>query len=199
MLFITGAITLIVLIPACANYVNLSISQSLERMKEIGVRKVMGGRKKQIVMQFVVESTTIALVALLLSYVIYDLIRKDFLSQMVETPPMDLSPTWVTFLGFLLFAVLVGIVAGIVPGLYFSKIAPVVALKGKEVKTSGRSYFRKIVLTIQFIISLGFIMAVVIMMRQYHYSINYDLGFEQEQVLDVNLRNVDPKLFKNEY
>ncbi|MES2647043.1 MAG: ABC transporter permease [Bacteroidota bacterium] len=199
LLFITGAITLIVLIPACANYVNLSISQSLERMREIAVRKVMGGRRKQIMLQFVVESTTIVLVALLLSYVIYELVRTDFLMSMVETSPMDLSPTWETFAGFLLFAVLVGIVAGIVPGIYFSKITPVVALKGKEVITSGRSYFRKIVLTLQFVISLGFIMAVVIMMRQYRYSVNYDLGFEQEQVLDVDLQNIDAQIFKNEF
>ncbi|TDH24619.1 ABC transporter permease [Segetibacter sp. 3557_3] len=199
MLLITGSITLIVLIPACANYVNLSISQSLERMKEIGVRKVMGGRKQQIVMQFIVESTTIVLIALLLSYVIYELIRKDFLGGMVETSPMDLSPTWETFFGFLLFALLVGVLAGIVPGLYFSRLTPSIALKGKEVKTSGRSLFRKIVLAVQFIISLGFIMAVVIMMRQYYYSVNYDLGFEQESVLDVDLQNVDPQIFKNEF
>ncbi len=199
LLFITGSITLIVLIPACANYINLSISQTLQRMKEIGVRKVMGGKRKQIVMQFIVESTTIMLVALLLSYVIYELIRKDFISQMVETSPVDLSPTWETFMGFLLFAVLVGIIAGIVPGLYFSKITPIVALKGKELKTSGRSYFRKIILTVQFVISLGFIMAVVIMMRQYQYSVNYDLGFEKERVLDVDLQNVNPQVFKNEF
>jgi putative ABC transport system permease protein len=199
MLFITGCITLIVLIPACTNYINLSISQSLERMKEIGVRKVMGGRKKQIIMQFIVESTTIVLVALVLSYAIYELIRKDFLGQMVETSPMDLSPTWQTFVGFLLFALLVGVIAGLVPALYFSKLSPITALKGKEIKTTGRSYFRKFVLAIQFIISLGFIMAVVIMMRQYKYSVNYDLGFQQQHVLDVDLQNIDPQIFKNEF
>jgi putative ABC transport system permease protein len=198
-LFITGSITLIVLIPASTNYINLSISQSLERMKEIGVRKVMGGRNKQLIMQFIVESTTIVLVALLLSYGIYEVIRKDFLGQMVETSPIDLSPTWQTFLGFLLFALFVGAIAGLVPALYFSKLSPTIALKGKEVKTSSRSYFRKFVLTIQFIISLGFIMAVVIMMRQYKYSVNYDLGFDQQQVLDVDLQNVDPQIFKNEF
>ena len=117
LLFITGAITLIVLVPACSNYINLSISQSLERMKEIGVRKVMGGQTKQIILQFVVEATTIVLVALLFSYVVYEIVRKDFLSQMVETSPIDLSPTWQTFLGFLLFALLVGAVAGLVPAL----------------------------------------------------------------------------------
>ena len=63
-----GSMTLIVLIPACSNYVSLSISQSLERMKEIGVRKVMGGQKKQIILQFIVESTLIVLLALVLSY-----------------------------------------------------------------------------------------------------------------------------------
>jgi len=198
-LFLIGLITLVVLIPACSNYINLSISQSLERMKEIGMRKVMGGQKKQIFLQFIVESTTIVLVALLLSYLVYEVIRKDFLYQIVETEILDLSPNWATFLGFLLFAVLVGVVAGIVPALYFSKISPINALKGKEVKTSGRSYFRKIVLTTQFILSLGFIMAVVIMMRQYHYSVNYNLGFEQQNVLDVELQNIDPQIFKSEY
>lgn len=198
-LILVGSITLVILIPACSNYANLSISQSLERMKEIGVRKVMGGQKKQIFFQFIVESTIIVLLALLLSYLIYEVIRTDFLNQMIETAPMDLSPTLGTFIGFILFALLVGFAAGIVPALYFSRLMPISALKGKEVKSSRRSYFRKIVLTTQFMLSLGFIMAVVIMMRQYQYSVNYDLGFEQQNVLDVELQNVDPYLFKNEY
>ncbi|WP_247236531.1 ABC transporter permease [Telluribacter sp. SYSU D00476] len=199
LLFITGAITLVVLIPACSNYINLSISQSLERMREIGVRKVMGGQKKQIILQFVVESTIIALLALLLSYVIYDLVRTDVLDQMVETDPMDLSPTPGTFIGFFIFAVGVGVTAGSIPALYFSRISPVTALKGKEVQSTGRLSFRKIILTTQFMISLGFIMAVVIMMRQYQYSVSYDMGFEQQNLLDVELQNVDPQIFKNEF
>ena len=198
-LFLIGLMTLIVLIPACSNYINLSISQSLERMREIGVRKVMGGRKKQIIFQFIVESTTIVLVALVLSILFSEIVRKQLLSQMVETSPIDLTPTVATFIGFFLFALLIGAVTGFVPALYFSKISPLDALKGKELKTSGRSVFRKIVLTTQFIISLGFIMAVIIIMRQYQYSVNYDLGFDQKDLLDVGLQNVDPQRFKNEF
>jgi ABC-type antimicrobial peptide transport system permease subunit len=112
---------------------------------------------------------------------------------------MDLSPTWITFLSFLLFAVLVGVAARIIPALYFAKMTPINALKGKEVTTSGRSFFRKIVLISQFMLSLGFIRAVVIMIRQYQYWVNYDLRFEQGNVLDVELQNIDPQLFKNEY
>jgi len=198
-LFLIGLMTLIVLIPACSNYINLSISQALERMREIGVRKVMGGRKKQIIFQFIVESTTIVLVALVLSMLLSEIIRKNLLSQMVETSPIDLTPTVPTFIGFLLFALLIGTVTGLVPALYFSKIPALNALKGKELKTSGRSIFRKIVLTTQFIISLGFIMAVIIITRQYQYSVNYDLGFDQKNLLDVNLQNIDPQRFKNEF
>ena len=120
-ILVTGLITLIVLVPACANYVNLSIAQSLERMKEIGVRKVMGARKKQIILQFIVEATTIVLVALMLSYLVYEVVRKDILMSMIETTPLDLTPTWETFVGFFVFALLVGAVSGFVPALYFVK------------------------------------------------------------------------------
>jgi putative ABC transport system permease protein len=198
-IFLIGSITLLILIPACSNYINLSISQSLERMREIGVRKVLGGRRKHIVLMFIVEATVVSLLALCFSYLIFEFIRKDFLLQMVETSPMDLSPTLVTIIGFVLFGILVGVTAGVIPALYFLKVSPINALKGKELKSSGRSWFRKIILTSQFILSLGFTMAVLIMIRQYNYSVNYDFGFEQENVLDVDLQNIDPQIFANEY
>lgn len=198
-LLITGLMTLIILIPACSNYANLSIAQSLERMKEIGLRKVMGSQKKQIFLQFIVESTLMMLLALGLSYVIFEVIRGDVLQQMVETQVMDLSPTVTTYMGFVLFALLVGFAAGIVPALYFARITPIKALTGKDVKSGGRSLFRRLVLTSQFILSLGFIMAVVIILRQYQHSVAYDLGFDQQNVLDVALQQIDPQRFKNEY
>lgn len=198
-LLLIGLMTLIVLIPACSNYINLSISQSLERMREIGVRKVMGGNKKQIILQFIIESTSIVLIALIFSFLFSEVIRKELLYQMVETSPVDLAPRWETLVGFLLFALLVGVITGFAPAVYFTKMSAINALKGKELKGSGRSVFRKIVLTTQFIISLGFIMAVVIMMRQYKYSVNYDLGFEQKGILDAKLLGVDGQRFKNEF
>jgi putative ABC transport system permease protein len=198
-IFLIGSIAILILVPACSNYINLSISQSLERMREIGVRKVLGGQKKHMVLMFIIESTVVALLALGLSYLIFEVVRKDFLFQMVETSPMDLSPTLITIIGFVLFGMLVGVIAGAIPALYFIKVNPINALKGKELKSSGRSYFRKIILTTQFILSLGFTMAVLIMIRQYNYSVNYDFGFEQQNVLDVDLQKTDPQIFANEY
>ncbi len=190
--------TLVILIPACANYVHLSISQSLKRMREIGVRKVMGGQRHQIFLQFVAETVITMMFALVLAYVFFELIRGEAMVALAEANTMDLTPGWMAFAGFFAFAILVGLVAGVVPALYFSKMQPVTALKGKLVHSRSGFPVRKIVITAQFVLSLVFIMVVTIMMRQYRHSLNYELGFDQHQVLSIELQNVDHALLKNE-
>lgn len=194
-----GILPMIILFAACSNYVNLAISQSLKRMKEIGVRKVMGGQRRQIFMQFVMESTIIMLLAVTLSSFFFGIIRDEFLTGSRDW--VDLDPTLGTFAGFLIFALLIGFVAGIVPALHFSKIGPIHALKGKELQTKngGGLSLRKVVITFQFMLSLGFILAMVIMVQQYRFSINYDVGFNQEKILNVDLQKADPQLVKNEF
>lgn len=196
-----GILPMIILFAACSNYVSLAISQSLKRMKEIGVRKVMGAQKRQIFMQFVMESTIIMLLAVTLSYFFFEIIRDETLSLTAERDSVDLNPTLGTFAGFIAFALLVGFVSGIVPALHFSKISPILALKGKELQTKAGGLFslRKLVITLQFILSLGFTFAVVIMAQQYRYSINYDFEFDQEKILNVDLQQADPQLVKNEF
>ena len=196
-----ASMTVIVLIPACANYVNLSISHSLNRMKEIGVRKVMGGQKQQIFFQFIMETTLTMLMALVLSYLIFEMIRTEFLQMIGRTNTLELTPTISIAIYFVLFALLVGLLAGVVPAIYFSKITPVAALKGKpeNSRRSIRFPIRKIVITGQFILSLGFIMGVAIMLQQYRYSVNFDFGFQQQHLLDIELQGVDPRIVKNEF
>lgn len=200
-MFISGILPLIILIAACTNYASLAISQSLNRMKEIGVRKVMGGQKRHTFIQFIMESVIVMLIALTLSYFFFELIRDEALSIAEETNFVDLNPSFWTYAGFVAFALVVGFASGLVPAAHFAKITPVNALKGKELKTKrgGRFSLRKIIITLQFILSLGFIMAVVIMVQQYRYSVNYDLGFNQQGILNVELQNADPQLVKNEF
>ncbi len=198
---LNGMLPMIILLAACSNYVSLAISQSLKRMKEIGVRKVMGGQKRQIFMQFVLESTIIMLLALALSYFFFEVIRDEFVSVAGETELVDLDPTPGTYAGFIFFALLIGLLSGIVPALHFAKIAPIYALKGKEMQTKKGSRFsmRKIVITTQFVLSLGFIMSVVVLVQQYRYSVNYDLGFDQQNILNIDLKQADAQLVKNEF
>jgi putative ABC transport system permease protein len=200
-MILNGFLPLIILLAACSNYVSLAISQSLKRMREIGVRKVMGGQKKQIFMQFILESTIIMLLALTLSYFFFEIIRDEAMAIAGEASIVDLNPSIGTYAGFIVFALLVGFFTGMVPALHFSKLSAVNALKGKELQSKRGSRFslRKIVITMQFMLSLGFIMVVVIMVQQYRFSVNYDLGFRQEGILNVDLQKADPQLVKNEF
>lgn len=200
-IILNGFLPLIILLAACSNYVSLAISQSLKRMREIGVRKVMGGQKKHIFMQFVLESTIIMLLAVTLSYVFFEILRDEVLAVAEEASIVDLNPSIGTYAGFIVFALLVGFFTGMVPALHFSKLSPVNALKGKEVQAKRGSRFsiRKIVITTQFMLSLGFIMVVVIMVQQYRFSVNYDLGFKQEGILNVDLQQADQQLVKNQF
>jgi putative ABC transport system permease protein len=197
-LVIIGFMTLIILLPACANYVHLSIAQSLKRMKEIGVRKVMGGQKKQIVFQFIMETTVMMLLSLAASYLIFELMRRELQKEMGL---FELSPTFMTVICFVLFALVLGFTTGIVPALYLSKTGPVIALKGKPEVTGRDSKIslKKVVTTVQFVLSIGFTMIVIIMLQQYRFSINYDFGFERENIVDVELQDVNPDRLRAEF
>ena len=190
-------LTLLILLPACFNYANISISRALKRMKEIGLRKTMGGQRSQIFTQFITETVIITLIALFFSYYIFVMVRGEFLSMIVGSEALDLSPTVITILCFVVFALLVGFVAGVVPAVYFSKLNPIEALKSKPIgKGFAKLNFRKVLIVFQFALSLGFIMGVVVVLNQYRYSLNYDFGFDQENILDVELQGVDPQTFQ---
>ncbi|WP_143960294.1 ABC transporter permease [Litoribacter populi] len=197
-LILVGLITLIILVPACFNYINLSIAQSLNRMREIGVRKVMGGSKNQIFFQFIMETTLMMLMASVLSFFIFELIREESMKYLGDL--LDLTPDFLTVVYFFMFILFVGFVAGFIPALYFSKISPVNTLKGKIPKSNKNSFpMQKIVIAVQFVLSIGFIMAVVIIIQQYRFSVNYSFEFEQENILNMELQDVDPQIVKNEF
>jgi putative ABC transport system permease protein len=199
-LAIFGVVTLLILLPACFNYTNISISRALKRSKEIGLRKVVGGQRNQIFLQFILETVIVTLLALVASYLIFTVIRGEFSSMLVAAEFLDFNPTATTFLYFIAFAVFVGLIAGAVPALYFAKLNPIEALKSKSSsKVSKGSILRKSLVVGQFALSLGFIMAVAITTKQQIATLNYNFGFAQENILDVNLQGVDPNIFRNEF
>jgi putative ABC transport system permease protein len=199
-LTIFGVVTLLILLPACFNYTNISISRALKRSKEIGLRKVVGGQRNQIFFQFILETVIVTLLALVASYLIFTIIRGEFQAMLVASQFLDFNPMATTYLYFVAFAVFVGLVAGAVPALYFSKLNPIQALKSKSSsKVSKGSFLRKSLVVGQFALSLGFILAVAITTKQQIATLNYNFGFTQENILDVNLQGVDPNIFRNEF
>ncbi len=190
----------LILLPACFNYTNISIARALKRSKEIGLRKTMGGAKSQIFVQFITETVVITFISLLGSLLIFFLIRTEFQQSLVASSSLDLSLTTRTLSLFVLFALMTGFVAGIFPALFFSGLNPIQALKSK-IAGSGSSGMRvrKVLTVFQFALSFCFILSLVVFSRQYRYSINFDFGFNKENLVDVDLQRVNPSLFKSEF
>lgn len=196
---IFGVLALLILLPACFNYTNISIARALKRSKEIGLRKTMGGLRNQIFFQFITETIVITFISLLGAALIFFLVRPEFKNMMVGGWRLDLSLTWQITILFILFALLTGTAAGFFPALHFAGLNPIQALRNQTAKRSSKGRIRKGLTVFQFALSFCFIIALIVFSRQYRYSLNYDFGFHQAGILDVQLQNVNPDRFKNEF
>jgi putative ABC transport system permease protein len=198
--WVFGIISLLILLPACFNYTNISIARALKRAKEIGLRKTMGGVRSQIFFQFIVETIVITSISLIGALFIFFLIRFEFQSMMVEASSLDLSLTVQAVGLFIFFALTTGFIAGAFPAMYFAGLNPIQALKSKPSnKAFSAMRLRKGLTIFQFALSFCFILTLIISSRHYQTLINFDFGFKKENIINVALQNVDPALFKNEF
>lgn len=180
-------IGLLLLIIACVNFINLSTARSLKRSMEVGIRKVNGASRRQLVRQFLSESVLMASIAGIAAVMIL-IISQPFLEQLTGAV-FDFSYTNAAFFIFFLgFIVLIGLVAGIYPAFILSAFKPAVTLKGKNGIRSGAG-FRKGLVIMQFSISVGMMICTFFMYRQLQFVQNADLGFNTEQVIKVSLGN----------
>ncbi|HEY5824827.1 MAG TPA: ABC transporter permease, partial [Cyclobacteriaceae bacterium] len=169
---------LIVLI-ACFNLTNTAVAISSGRLKEIGIRKVMGSKRVQLVIQFILETTSICFLALLVGLGLSDLLIAGW--NLMTANNIHLAPHYLDMPEFLVFLigilVATGILAGSYPAFYISKFKPVNILKGKQ-QFGGTNYFTRILLGAQFAISLISIVSSIGFFQNAIYQRNYDLGFD---------------------
>lgn len=197
---ISGAVGLLILLPACFNYTNISIARALKRAKEIGLRKTLGGLRRQIFAQFIAETVIVTVGSLILSCGLFFLIRGEFQAMLVAGNSLDLSLTVDRFLYFLAFAIITGFVAGFFPAIYFSRLNPIEAIKNNvPSKRFSGIKVRKALIVFQFGLCLFFILTLVIYNKQYRYAMNFDLGFAEENIVDVDLYKVNPDVVRNEF
>ncbi|MEE9443182.1 MAG: ABC transporter permease [candidate division Zixibacteria bacterium] len=179
----------ILLLIGIFNYVNLSTARYTERVKELGVRKVVGAARSHLVKQFLVESVLTALIAYPLIIIIYDLVY-SFLSSL--TPLMPLLSFWDN--ERLVFASLVitlgsGLVAGIYPAIYLSSFRPVHIFKGGISMGKGKSRVRKVLVTLQFSISVILVVLALTMQKQSEFIASVDLGYSRQGMIAVTLED----------
>ncbi|HKG68508.1 MAG TPA: ABC transporter permease [Segetibacter sp.] len=183
--YIFGAVALFMLVIACINYMNLTTARSARRAKEIGIRKVTGSSKIQLVAQFLVESTLTAFIALLLSIGLIALFLPTFnsLSGKFISFSSLLEPS--TFFILLAIVFFVGLMGGSYPSFYLSQFNPVHVLKGSLSKSSSNVTLRRALVVVQFTISMIMLICTWIVYGQLKYLRNQDLGFNKEHVLSL--------------
>ena len=186
-IYIFGAIACFMIIIACINYMNLATARSANRAKEVGVRKVMGAQKPQLITQFITESVLIALISLLVSLVAIYLLLPAFNSVANKSIPFGYilqGPVILSLVGIVVF---VGIVGGSYPAFYLSGFNPVNVLKGKGASKGGSVLFRKALVITQFSISIFMLISTMIVFDQLEFIRNKDLGFQKERVIKITL------------
>ncbi|MEP7373280.1 MAG: ABC transporter permease [Chitinophagaceae bacterium] len=186
-IYIIAGIALLVLIIACFTYINLSTARSMERAKEVGIRKVSGAFRLQIFWQFISESFLLTTIALGLSFVLIALVLPAF-SQLADKELLlsDMSRSSV-LAAAVMISVTIALLAGSYPALILSKFQPVKVLKGAFKNTSSGIWLRKSLIVFQFVISVFLVAATIVIKGQMHYIQNKKLGYDRDHVIVMNI------------
>ncbi len=190
-IYIIAGIALLVLVIACFTYINLSTARSMERAREVGIRKVSGAFRLQIFWQFISESFLITTIALLLSFVLISLVLPAFNALADKELQLGdmMRPSVLAVV--ILIAIIIALLAGSYPALILSKFNPVKVLKGAFKNTSSGAWLRKSLIVFQFVISVFLIAATIVIKGQLHYIQNKKLGYDRDHVI---MMNIDQKI-----
>ncbi len=183
------AIAIGVLLIACANFINLATASSLRRVREIGVRKTFGADLRRLIFQFLMESILYSIGALIIAILLIELALPSFNGMIQRDLSLELFVSPWIIPGLILFAVLVGVIAGIYPAVSLSLMKPVEVLKSAYCPTASRSLLRKILVVGQYTISIALIIGSATIFEQVRYMKNMNLGFAKDQLLAI--RNLD--------
>jgi putative ABC transport system permease protein len=195
--YIFGAIALFILLIACINYMNLSTARSTLRAKEIGIRKVSGALRQELVAQFLCESVLLAYMALVLATAL-SLLAMPWVNSVtgLQLSAKSLA-SWPILLALLLTPLAVGFLSGAYPALFMSSFQPVKVLKGLFKAGTNTVSFRKVLVTAQFAISIVLLVSTAIVFQQLHYMQSASLGFNRDHIVTLQYNNGLDKTYES--
>ncbi|MBS3776044.1 MAG: ABC transporter permease [Bacteroidales bacterium] len=190
-----SAVALIILLIACINFMNLTTARAANRTKEIGVRKIQGANRKHLITQFYFESALITFLSFVIALLLVELTLPHFnnlsgkaLSQNILTNPYII-------IAYFTLAVITALIAGSFPALYLSAFHPLRMLKGKAGKKPGSGHFRRILVIVQFSISMALIVSTFVVKNQLNFISNKNLGYDSKNLCTLHQRGE----IKNKY
>jgi putative ABC transport system permease protein len=198
--YIMGAIAFFILVIACINFMNLTTAQSLKRAREVGIRKVVGSKRVQLVFQFLSESVLISFIALALSVLILLLVTPTFneiSNKEIVLNPLRNGSVALLLLGITFF---VGVFAGTYPAFVISNFSPTVVLKGKFISNIKGRLLRQGLVVFQFAVAFVIMVGTYVIYSQIDYMLGKDMGFDRDQVLVLTMPrdSVGDQSVKNE-
>jgi putative ABC transport system permease protein len=195
-------LTLIVLFSACFNYTNLSLARALRRAKEVAIRKVTGASRIQIFSQFSVEAVLLAFIALIGALGFFYIIRPGFLNLPMESgfTMYNLQLNYHLIPYFVVFVLCIGLLAGLAPSIFLSKLkSNLVSKDASQVKLSSNFNIRQLLVLTQFVLSIGLIMFSTVAYKQYKFTVNYDLGYNTENIINLRVNGDYLDVLEHEY
>jgi putative ABC transport system permease protein len=186
-LYIFGAVAIFILLIASVNFINLNISLAFSRMKETGLRKVMGAVRGQLVKQYLAETLVLSVMALVIAISLFSAVLPNYNALAGrDVHIMDVvTPQNIVIMGILIVGV--SLLSGAYPALFMSRFKPTDALKSQKGPGSSTPAIRKTLVAFQFAVSAFMIASTMIIIRQMNYFQNQDLGFNKDKVISVNL------------
>ncbi|MCD4818047.1 MAG: FtsX-like permease family protein [Candidatus Cloacimonetes bacterium] len=188
-IYVFSIIAIFLLLIACINYMNLATARSARRSREVGLRKVFGSNRSSLVRQFLMESVLMALLASAISLVLTELLLPVFNEITSLNIEMNLFTNLEYLIGTLLLGIFIGILSGIYPAFFLSHFQPIHTLKSETVKGVQGALFRKILIIVQFTISIVMIIGTLVVVKQLMYSKNKELGFNKDYLMAISIQN----------
>ena len=188
LVYIFSIIAAFVLLIACINFMNLSTARSANRAREIGMRKVMGGTRQDLIFQFFGESFLLTIISMIIALLLTGVILNTFNNITGKELTFHHLLNYKFIIGLIILTFVTTFIAGIYPSVFLSSFKPVSILKGELSKGARGGLFRKILVIFQFTLSVFLIIGTVVIYKQLIFMRNVDLGFNKEHVLYIYLR-----------
>lgn len=178
-----STIALFILLIACINFMNMATAKYTNRLKEVGIRKVLGSRKSQLIMQFLIESIIISLAAVILAMTVVELVLPLFNNLAGKEMELSYFNNWIALPALLTFGIIVGVLAGSYPAFFLSSFKPITILKGKAGSNVSGSKLRGTLVVVQFAITIALFVGTFVVKDQLSFFKNQNLGFEKDGII----------------
>lgn len=179
-------IAVFILLLAIVNFVNITVARSFSRLREVGVRKVIGGVRKQVLLQFLSEAVIFSAIATVLSLLCYEVLRRYSSEVLNMDLPSVTSFTLTVWTSIVVGTILTGVIAGVYPALILSSGKTTELLKGKFKTVNDTLRFSRVLIAVQYVVAVLILTVSVIMSRQISYFLEADLGYDKSQVMIVS-------------